>query len=199
MLGLLCLASAKNITAIGLPSGNNISVRADLTSGLDTIARALAGSGRQIVRASAWLLLTVHFLALTRGHRAAQAAEPDKSARNWTIYLAQDKHLDYNWCGSTTEVELRMVALTDYYLDLVERTDARWNLDGTIWLEVYRRHRGEEGAQRLLTGHSGRSHRLCRQPLSAALGNIEHRVGESALVTGQPPSSMPSINRCRPR
>ena len=31
--------------------------------------------------------------------------------RSWTIYLAQDKHLDYNWCGSTAAIEARMAEL----------------------------------------------------------------------------------------
>jgi len=72
-----------------------------------------------------------------------------ESGRQWTIYLAQDKHLDYNWCGSTTEIELRMAALLDYYVDRAERGAVCWNLDGTLWEEVYRRHRGEDGAKRL--------------------------------------------------
>lgn len=79
--------------------------------------------------------------------------------RQWTVYIAQDKHLDYNWCGSTTEVELRMATLLDYYLDLAERGQTRWNLDGTIWEEVYSRHRGGTGDARLLNaireGHVG--------------------------------------------
>jgi len=70
-------------------------------------------------------------------------------SRQWTIYLAQDKHLDYNWCGSTTEIELRMAALLDYYLDVAERDKVRWNIDGTLWEEVYRRHRGQAGSARL--------------------------------------------------
>jgi hypothetical protein len=70
--------------------------------------------------------------------------------RTWTIYLAQDKHLDYNWCGSTAEIEVRMAALLDGYLALAEQDRSRWNLDGTLWLDVYRRQRGEAGAQRLL-------------------------------------------------
>jgi hypothetical protein len=70
--------------------------------------------------------------------------------RKWTIYLAQDKHLDYGWCGSPSEVEVRMAALVDDYLARAEQGTSRWNLDGTIWLDVYRRQRGQEGAQRLL-------------------------------------------------
>ena len=67
----------------------------------------------------------------------------------WTVYLAQDKHLDYNWCGSTTEIELRMAALLDYFLDAAEEDKVRWNLDGTLWDEVYFRHRGPSGRARL--------------------------------------------------
>ena len=72
------------------------------------------------------------------------------SNRHWTLYLAQDKHLDYNWCGANTEIELRMATLLDGYLDQAERAGGRWNMDGTLWFEVYRRHRGEAGARRLL-------------------------------------------------
>ena len=72
-----------------------------------------------------------------------------EKGRQWTIYLAQDKHLDYNWCGSTTEIELRMAALLDYFLDAAERNEVYWNLDGTLWDEVYRRHRGQAGSTRL--------------------------------------------------
>ena len=75
-----------------------------------------------------------------------QATEAD---RQWTVYLAQDKHLDYNWCGSTSEIELRMVSLLDYYLGAAERNEVCWNLDGTLWDEVYRRHRGQAGRERL--------------------------------------------------
>ncbi|MBN2451953.1 MAG: hypothetical protein JXR77_16320 [Lentisphaeria bacterium] len=77
----------------------------------------------------------------------------------WTVYLCQDKHLDYNWCGTTVQIELRMVALLDYYLAQVEQQGGRWNLDGTLWLDVYHRHRGDAGRQRLLhairQGHIG--------------------------------------------
>ncbi|MCP4259857.1 MAG: hypothetical protein GY774_20440 [Planctomycetes bacterium] len=69
--------------------------------------------------------------------------------RQWTIYLTQDKHLDYNWCGSTTEIELRMAALLDYFLDTAERNETCWNLDGTLWDEVYLRHRGKINSERL--------------------------------------------------
>ncbi|MHC4535284.1 MAG: glycosyl hydrolase-related protein [Planctomycetota bacterium] len=69
--------------------------------------------------------------------------------RQWTVYLAQDKHLDYNWCGSTTDIELRMASILDYFLDAAERNEVCWNLDGTLWDEVYQRHRGQAGSVRL--------------------------------------------------
>lgn len=72
-----------------------------------------------------------------------------ETERTWTIYVAQDKHLDYNWCGTTTEIELRMATLLDFYLDQAEQKRGRWNLDGTLWADVYRRHRGDMGLMRL--------------------------------------------------
>ncbi len=75
----------------------------------------------------------------------------------WTVYLAQDKHLDYNWCGSTTEVELRMAALLDYFLDAAQQNKVRWNIESTLWDEVYHRHRGQTGRARLHAAiHNGR-------------------------------------------
>ena len=77
--------------------------------------------------------------------------------RSWTIYIAQDKHLDYNWCGATPEIETRMAALVDYYLERAQRGEGCWNLDSTLWVEVYRRQRTEAQAARLLSAiHAGR-------------------------------------------
>ncbi|MHC4486980.1 MAG: glycosyl hydrolase-related protein [Planctomycetota bacterium] len=87
-----------------------------------------------------WLAILLAFTV------TCQATE---RGRQWTVYLAQDKHLDYNWCGSTTEIELRMVGLVDYFVDAAERNETCWNLDGTLWDEVYRRHRGKAGSARL--------------------------------------------------
>jgi hypothetical protein len=70
--------------------------------------------------------------------------------RSWTVYIAQDKHLDYDWCGTESEIETRMAGLMDGYLDLVEEDRSRWNLDCTLWVEAYRRQRGDAGVERLL-------------------------------------------------
>ena len=62
-----------------------------------------------------FLAATLTFAAsFVIGTVGAHAQAPD---REWTIYIAQAKHLDYNWCGTTTEVELRMAALVDFYLE----------------------------------------------------------------------------------
>jgi len=94
------------------------------------------------------------------GATATPVAEPE---RTWTVYIAQDKHLDYNWCGTTTEIELRMAALVDFYLGQAEKKRGRWNLDGTLWADVYHRHRGDEGLARL--------HRAIRQRRFGCGGN----------------------------
>ena len=103
------------------------------------------------VAASLWYVLLGLQLPFAVVCQATETSLPTfgREDRQWTIYLAQDKHLDYNWCGSTTEIELRMAALLDYYLDAAERNDVRWNLDGTLWDEAYRRHRGEAGSARV--------------------------------------------------
>jgi hypothetical protein len=118
---------------------------------------------------------TQRFLSATLVFAASFAigtadAHADEPERNWTIYIAQAKHLDYNWCGTTTEVELRMAALMDFYLDQAERKARRWNLDGTLWANVYRRHRGEEGLSRL--------HRAIRD------GGIDYGGNHSVLLWG---------------
>ena len=73
-----------------------------------------------------------------------------RAKRAWTVYIAPDKHLDYNWCGTHAEIETRMAQLLDFHLGLAERRGRKWNIDSTLWLDVYRRQRGEKGAKRLL-------------------------------------------------
>jgi hypothetical protein len=97
------------------------------------------------------LKLSLPILASVCISAAAPSIGGEDAARQWTIYLAQDKHLDYHWCGSTTEIELRMARLLDYYVDAAECGRTRWNLDGTLWDEVYGRHRGPAGQTRLRT------------------------------------------------
>ena len=78
-----------------------------------------------------------------------KACHAKQANRQWTVYLAQDKHLDYGWCGSPLETESWMVSLLDYYLDLAEQNKVVWNIDSTLWEEVYHRRRGNAGKKRL--------------------------------------------------
>jgi hypothetical protein len=71
--------------------------------------------------------------------------------RHWTIYIAQDKHLDYGWIHPVEQVVERMNLLTDYHLDAAERVGLRWNLGNSIWVEEYLRARPSARRERLLT------------------------------------------------
>ncbi len=77
--------------------------------------------------------------------------------RPWTVYIAQDKHLDYGWIHPIERVVERMNVLTDYHLDAAARTGLRWNLDVSIWVEEYLRARPAARREQLLAAlRSGR-------------------------------------------
>jgi alpha-mannosidase len=57
--------------------------------------------------------------------------------RLWTLYIAQDKHLDYGWIHPVEDVAERMNLLLDYHLDASGRAGLRWNLDTARWVEEY--------------------------------------------------------------
>ncbi len=62
--------------------------------------------------------------------------------------LSEDKHLDYSWCGSPSN-ETRTAAWST--LPRSHREEWRsLELEGTLWLEVYRRQRGDAAAGRFL-------------------------------------------------
>jgi len=78
-------------------------------------------------------------------------------ARPWTIYVAQDKHLDYGWIHPVEQVVERMNVLTDYHLAASERMGLRWNLDTSIWVEEFMRGRPKARVEHLLSAlRSGR-------------------------------------------
>jgi alpha-mannosidase len=71
--------------------------------------------------------------------------------RPWTVYVAQDKHLDYCWKHGVEDVMSRIYALTDYCIDAHASHGMRFNFDCTLWLEEYLR--GRSGARtRALVG-----------------------------------------------
>jgi alpha-mannosidase len=67
-------------------------------------------------------------------------------ARPWTIYIAQDKHLDYGWIHPVEQVVERINNLTDFALERLPR----WNFDVSIWVEEYLRARPAERGEKLL-------------------------------------------------
>jgi alpha-mannosidase len=67
-------------------------------------------------------------------------------SRPWTIYIAQDKHLDYGWIHPVEQVVERLNVLTDFALD----HGMRWNFDSSIWVEEYIQARPSERSERLL-------------------------------------------------
>ena len=72
-------------------------------------------------------------------------------ARLWTIYVAQDKHLDYGWIHPVEKVVERMNTLIDYHLDAAHRLGLRWNLDTSIWVDEFLRSRPSTRAEQLLS------------------------------------------------
>ncbi len=71
--------------------------------------------------------------------------------RPWTIYVAQDKHLDYGWIHPVEKVVERMNILTDYHLDAAQRMDLHWNFDASIWVEEFLRARPSTRVEHLLS------------------------------------------------
>ena len=67
--------------------------------------------------------------------------------RPWTIYIAQDKHLDYGWIHPVEQVIERLNVLTDFSLD----HDMRWNFESSIGVEEYLGARPSERGEQLLT------------------------------------------------
>ena len=70
--------------------------------------------------------------------------------RRWTVYIAQDKHLDYGWIHPVEKVVERMNVLADYHLDAAERIGLHWNLDSSIWVEEFLRARPSARVEQFL-------------------------------------------------
>lgn len=70
--------------------------------------------------------------------------------RPWTIYVAQDKHLDYGWKHPVEDVVRRINDLTDYYMDLNEERGVKFNFDCMLWFEEYSKARPEKRVKKLV-------------------------------------------------
>jgi len=74
------------------------------------------------------------------------------------IYLANDNHTDYMWTANEAQYDSAFVKMLDYYLDQIDSTQsntsdfqARFNCDGTSWLQAYQRHRSHAQFERLIS------------------------------------------------
>jgi len=83
-----------------------------------------------------------------QGAWRAQASLPP--TRPWTIYIAQDKHLDFGWIHPVEDVVARINRLTDFALQEAHRAGFHWNFDTSIWFEEYLKARPSEAANALV-------------------------------------------------
>ena len=88
------------------------------------------------------------------GTWTSQASLPP--TRPWTIYIAQDKHLDYGWIHPVEGVVERINRLTDFALQEARSSGFHWNFDSSIWFEEYLKARSSGAANELVEAlHSG--------------------------------------------
>ena len=73
------------------------------------------------------------------------------------IYLAPDDHTDYVWTADEDGYRKAILDMTDYYLDLSDKTAAepadfqsRWNLDGSLWMWLWEKNRDQRQVDRLV-------------------------------------------------
>lgn len=74
------------------------------------------------------------------------------------IYIAPDDHTDYLWTADEKTYEKVMLDMTSYYLDLVDRTidrpaneQARWNFDGSLWMQMWERNKDQRQIDRVVS------------------------------------------------
>lgn len=74
------------------------------------------------------------------------------------IYIAPDDHTDYMWTGDEETYRQAILQMTDYYLDLSDKTanepkdfQSRWNLDGSIWMWIWENNRDQKQVDRLVS------------------------------------------------
>ena len=113
------------------------------------------------------------------------------------LYLANDDHTDFMWTANEAAYDSAYVKMLDYYLDQIDSTQsnpsdfqARFNCDGSYWMQAYQRHRSPAQFERLISrirsGHiSVPLHALINcyggMPMEAAIrgmyyaGHIERR------------------------
>ncbi len=80
------------------------------------------------------------------------------SAQQKRIYLANDDHTDFMWTANEAGYDSAFVKMLDYYLDQIDSTlsnpsdfQARFNCDGSYWMQAYQRHRSPAQFERLIS------------------------------------------------
>jgi len=83
---------------------------------------------------------------------------PTANAQQEKIYIAPDDHTDYVWTGDEATYKQAILQMTDYYLDLSDKTanepkdfQSRWNLDGSIWMWIWENNRDQKQVDRLVS------------------------------------------------
>lgn len=116
---------------------------------------------------------------------AAVFAAPNARAQKEKVYLAPDDHTDYVWTGDEEAYRKAILQMTDYYLDLADKTagepknfQSRWNLDGSIWMWIWENNRDQKQVDRLVSrlrdGHFS-------MPLTFAVSTYGGMPTEAAL------------------
>lgn len=78
-------------------------------------------------------------------------------AQQKRIYIAPDDHTDYMWSGNENAYRKAFLDMTEYYLDLADKTQAnppafqsKWNFDGSIWMWTWEHNRDHAQVERLV-------------------------------------------------
>jgi alpha-mannosidase len=69
-------------------------------------------------------------------------------AQQKRLYIANDDHTDYMWTANESKYDTAFLRMLDFYLHQIDSTknnepdyQARFNTDGSIWLQVYEKYR----------------------------------------------------------
>ena len=73
------------------------------------------------------------------------------------IYLGNDDHTDFMWTANEADYNEAFVNMLDYYLDQIDATEsnpeefqARFNCDGSYWMQAYEKQRTPKQFERLI-------------------------------------------------
>ena len=79
-------------------------------------------------------------------------------AQQKRIYIAPDDHTDYVWSGTEEQYRKVIPEMTNYYLDLTDRTmnrpadlQSRWNFDGSLWMWLWEQTADKPQIERLVS------------------------------------------------